>query len=91
MLWSKLREMFMSSDFKKNDLKPADYKDIASNDFQQIRTILTAMDIKLLQVTPRTHDEAEDLLANGDGDLSKWTKESQNFYVIVGLVPNRNI
>jgi hypothetical protein len=90
MLWSRLREMFTTSEFKQ-DLKPADYKDITSSDMQQIGPLLASLNLRLLHVTPRTHEEAEDLLAQGDGDLSKWTKDSTNVYVVVGIFPNRNV
>ena len=90
MLWSQLREMFMQSEFKK-DLKPGDYKDIQASDMQQIGPLLLAMGLKLLQVTSRTKDQAEELLLNGgEGNLSKWSKEATNFYIVAGIAPNRS-
>jgi hypothetical protein len=88
MLWSALRELFIQSDFKK-DLKPHEYKEVQNNDFQQIGPMLSSLQLELLEVTERTYKDAENLLENGgEGDLSKWTKKSRDFYVVKGIYIN---
>jgi hypothetical protein len=88
MLWSALRELFIQSDFKK-DLKPHEYKEVQNNDFQQIGPMLGSLKLELLEVTERTFKEAELLLENGgEGDLSKWTKKSQDFFIVKGIFVN---